>query len=298
MAVWADFRTRWKEAVTLSNRFLRIEGQMTNFNNDETITRPLVPLPPNVTVQSDYGVRILRSYATFKESPWGGEDRPWATLPPDGVREILPTYIRAINSATRNPDPNGPPSYIYIEDQYLNTWEGRIEHDLLYPAIAQAVNRGVKVIFVVPGRSDPDDPGTGENRTWSITLSHALSDIEFDQWHNFVVYRVHNTMVHTKVVLINDEFLSIGSANFADRSMEGLDTELQAAIVTPGSLVRDFRVKLWADHLRINLTSSIADELGDLKKSLALFQPDWGTGVSFDPKDTTAFRLVDPLTIP
>jgi phosphatidylserine/phosphatidylglycerophosphate/cardiolipin synthase-like enzyme len=296
MTVWDDFRTRWKEAVTLPNRFYRLEGQLTFFNNLETLIRPLVPPPPQVSlgVQTNYGVRVLRSYGPFREAPIGGPGEPWNTLPPGGIQEVLPTYIRAINSVTKNLDPNGPPSYIYIEDQYLNSKESRIEHDTLYASIAQAVNRDVKVVFIVPGRPDPDDPTTDENQHWAASLSGMLSAIQPDKWDNFVMYRIHNTFVHTKVVIINDEFLSIGTANFADRSMEGLDTEIQATIVTPGSLVRDFRVMLWADHLRVPVTPHVFSEIADLKKSLGIFDEDWGTDVDFDHTQD-AFRLVAPL---
>jgi len=293
MAVWADFRTRWQEGVMLRNRFLRINGQLSFFNNLPTLIRPLVPPPPPVSIPSNNGVRILRSYGPFKEAPLWGDGEPWRNVPAGGIQEVLPTYIRAINSATANPDPNGPPSFIYIEDQYLNIPEIKTGHSLLYFAIAQAVNRGVKVIFVVPGRPDEDDPASSENEHWSGSLAQMLSSIEEDKWDNFIMYRVHNVFVHTKLVLINDEFLALGTTNFVDRSMTGLDTEIQATIVTPGSLARDFRVKLWADHLRVPLTPNNTSELADLKKSLALFRPSWGTGVNFNPVDS-AYRLVDP----
>jgi phosphatidylserine/phosphatidylglycerophosphate/cardiolipin synthase-like enzyme len=295
MAVWSDFRTRWEEAVSLPERFFRLEGQRTAFNNVETLNRPLVPPPPQVpSVTSNCGVRVLRSYGAFREKPIWGDGEPWKTVPAGGIREVLPTYIKAINSVTKNPDPNGPPSYIYIEDQYLNTHEAKIEHDLLYSAIARAVNRDVKVVFIVPGRADPDDPASSENQNWTLSLAGMLSLIQPDKWDNFIMYRIQNVFVHTKVLLINDEFLSIGTANFADRSMEGLDTELQTTIVTTGSLVRDFRVRLWADHLRVVVTPHVFDEIADLKKSLGIFDEDWGTDVDFDHSQD-AFRLVTPL---
>lgn len=286
-SVWADFRTRWEEAKTLPSRTFVIGGVREIFNNPATLALAPVPPPPQLSVPSTSSVRVLRSYAPWRESPVFGDDLPWATVPPEGIQEVFAVYEKALNAAT---------NYIYVEDQALNTEEGKLEHDMLFPLIAAAARRGVKVIFVVPGMSDPTDPGNVQNKEQSLSLINNLVFF-IDVFHrdNFVMYRVFNTIVHSKVLIIDDEFFAIGSANFFDRSMEGRDTELQAAIVDPGTPARDLRVRLWADHLRVDPTDPlVAAELGDLTKSLGLFNPDWitGSGVTF-AHPNSAFQQVE-----
>jgi hypothetical protein len=68
--------------------------------------------------------------------------------------------------------------------------------------------------------------------------------------------------------------------------MVGDDTELTAAIVDTGSFVKNLRVRLWAEYLRVDPNDPlIKSELEDLDKSLGLFDPTWarrpGVGVTF-----------------
>ena len=95
---------------------------------------------------------------------------------------------------------------------------------------------------------------------------------------NFSMWRVANVTVHSKLVLIDDAFVSIGSANFWDSSMLGQDAELNVVGVDAHNLVTDLRTTLWADHMRVSTADadglSIIDpavkaELADLSKSLA-----------------------------
>jgi phosphatidylserine/phosphatidylglycerophosphate/cardiolipin synthase-like enzyme len=105
------------------------------------------------------------------------------------------------------------------------------------------VRRGVKVLFVCGGE--------GADFTYSPSLFVELGIPMFTP--NFRMCRVDGVYVHSKVVLIDDEFAAIGSANFWDRSMDGTDTELSAAIVDNGNWVRDFRVSLMAEHFRVDI---------------------------------------------
>jgi phosphatidylserine/phosphatidylglycerophosphate/cardiolipin synthase-like enzyme len=291
MSVWRDFGTRWHEATRLREKTFRIEGEDFPFNNAETLSRPPVPDPPQVSVQSDYSVRILRSYAGFAESPVFDRDEPWDSIGSNGIREILPTYVKAINA----PQQVSPlKSYIYVEDQDLNREDIQTEHDTLFPFIVQAANRDIRVIFVVPGSPDPADPGHNRNEHQSITIQSMIRQIAPDKRVNFVMYRVKDTIIHSKVMIINDKFVALGSANFLDRSMEGLDTELQACVVNTGTLAQDLRIRLWADHLRVDPTNpQVRSELADLTKSLGFFNENWGSGITFN-HDDSAFDLVRP----
>ena len=287
-SIWTDFRTRWEEARTLPSRIFRLAGEVENYNNPATLNRPPVPPAPQIPKSSNSSVRILRSYAPYKESPLFGDDMPWTTLPPEGVQEVLPTYVKALNAASE---------FIYIEDQGANDPEYRVEHDTLFAPLAQAANRGVKVILVVPGSPDPVDSAAEEiNRMAAGTLQDALfKQIPENKWSNIVMYRVVRTCVHSKLVIIDDQFIAIGSANFYDRSMEGRDTELQAAIVNPDSMIKDFRVNVWADHLRVDPEKpDVKSQLGNTKKSLGIFRDSWATEgqVTFEHPDSALEKVI------
>jgi phosphatidylserine/phosphatidylglycerophosphate/cardiolipin synthase-like enzyme len=226
-------------------------------------------------------VRVLRSYEGIRAfSPWLNKKHiPWETLPAEGVKEIFTALKIAIDKAER---------YIYVEDQTLNPAPGlpRIyeRHTVLYPSISAACARGVKVLFMNEGYAGPDSPVPAY-----LSMSPEIEDLILDplssaQRANFANYYVKDTKVHSKLLIVDDEFVSIGSANFWDRSMIGAESELNAMIVHPGamnSLAADLRVRLWRQHLRVSQSTSVDVELHDLNKSLGLFRPSWGTGVTF-----------------
>jgi phosphatidylserine/phosphatidylglycerophosphate/cardiolipin synthase-like enzyme len=64
-----------------------------------------------------------------------------------------------------------------------------------------------------------------------------------------------NRTIHSKAVIVDDLFASVGSANFADCSMTGVDTELAIGVATASpttaaggpAVPQDLRLRLWAD---------------------------------------------------
>src|SRR5690606_6933142 len=61
--------------------------------------------------------------------------------------------------------------------------------------------------------------------------------------------------MHSKLMIVDDEWLRIGSDNLSNRSM-GVDTECDAVIVAAGesrvqSVIRRFRDSLLAEHLNV-----------------------------------------------
>jgi phosphatidylserine/phosphatidylglycerophosphate/cardiolipin synthase-like enzyme len=285
-SVWADFRTRWVEAQTLPTKRFRQRNVPKFFNDPAIPTQPTVPAPPAHQIASTNSVRVVKSYWPFREDPFSGPDLPWVTIPAQGLQEVLRVYQKALTNAT---------NFIYIEDQWLNFSDRLIGHETLFPLVVAAVNRGVKVILIVPGTGDPADPDNMENKEQSKSFIQNFR-VKVDLRHNtdFVMYRINAAFVHSKVLLIDDQFVAIGSANFADRSMDGRDTELQAAIVDAGTLISDFRVHLWADHLHVDPNDpAITAELRDLSKSLGIFRPEWitGSGVTFPHPNSKLHRV-------
>lgn len=90
-----------------------------------------------------------------------------------------------------------------------------------------------------------------------------------------MVYQVEHLTAHSKVILVDDEFASVGSANMFSRSMIGVDQELNVALVTTGTQVRDLRVKLWAEHLRSPMGQNFINVLHDQELALGIWRSEW-----------------------
>ncbi len=280
-AVLGNFRTRWEETSTLppERHFRDIDGNVQEFNPKIEPTKPSAGRP-NLVV-SGSGVRVVRNYGKVRSlALWDEENHlPWATLPAGGVQELNRVLQRVVDAAT---------NYIYVEDQGLNSHTLTlplplvsitivpVPHTVLYPKISSACARGVKVIFVCPGRSDPADNTVAPTTMSKEILDEILDPLTSAQRENFALYMVSNTVLHSKVVLVDDEFASIGSGNFWDRSLTGGDTEINVAITDPGPLVADLRSRLWRDHLRVSSSPLVEAELHDLRKSLGFFRHTWG----------------------
>jgi phosphatidylserine/phosphatidylglycerophosphate/cardiolipin synthase-like enzyme len=281
----ATFETRWTEAATLSEATYKIgKTEPERQYNPPPLAEGNLPFPFPVQASVDTSVQVVRSFPDSKEyKPWTSNTR-WASLPEDGVHEIRSTFRRALEAARR---------YIYIEDQAFDAIES------LFPWLVGACERGVKVIALIPGRGDPAEGGQAVPRELSPEVQKGIVDKLSDTDRtNLAVWQLAGIFVHSKVILIDDEFASIGSANCMDRSMQstsmGDDSELSVAAVSTGTLVSDLRVALWAEHLRVSARKALA-QIRDLDCSLEFWRPGWGTGAGFTfPHKNTQLVSVGP----
>ncbi len=279
LGVLDNFITRWTETATLPPRLLWHDGGKRLFNG---LIEPSAPARPTNVVhpQTPAGcsVRILRSYESVRAEVWKLTKPttliPWHTLPAAPILEILNVLTRAISRAER---------YIYIECQTLNApndlTADYYRHDDLFPSLSAACARGVRVILLC---SEMSSPATLSNEI-QVQILSRLTPAQQD---NFCLYRVEGCRMHAKIIIIDDEFASIGSANMWDRSMRGLETELNVAYVHLGernSMVADLRVRLWLEHLRVDSgNGNAANELRDLDAALGIFRSSWATtSISF-----------------
>ena len=95
------------------------------------------------------------------------------------------------------------------------------------------------------------------------------------QRRNIGLWRVERLTVHSKIVIVDDVFACVGSADIFSRSMAGVDVELAVATVTTSTCVRDLRVALWAEHLRTPLTERLRSHLEDLDLAMGIFRAEW-----------------------
>jgi phosphatidylserine/phosphatidylglycerophosphate/cardiolipin synthase-like enzyme len=267
--VWGVFRMRWIGASSLPRR--RYLAPLSGFAaiNPYIIDEP-VPVAPEQAAHPSTGtaVQVLRSMGPWYIDslvPWAR--RHYSSGPPTGVHEIYLTLVQAIGAAQR---------FIYVEDQYFSEYPGGDHRFELYTHIRAAAARGVKVILLGSGTRDPAEAAPIINQTLNNDLLHkVIEPLPQKLRRNVVLWRVENLTVHSKLIIVDDVFLSVGSANFFSRSMAGVDTELNTATVTTGDGVRDVRVALWAEHLRTPLDGELRKYLEDIDLALGIFRADW-----------------------
>ena len=268
--VWQVFRIRWVGAAQLPRRRYYWPPQRFPVLNPSVISAEIEPAPNQPACPAPgIATQMLRSVGPWYIDslvPW--ERRHYTATSPDGVHEVYHTLVQAIGAARR---------YVYIEDQYFEEYPGGDARFQLYPHLRAAAARGVKVIFVGSGTRDPAEAGPMINEKINKDLQHLLIDpLPHEMRRNVGLWRVEHLTVHSKLVVVDDVFACVGSANFFSRSMAGTDTELATAIVTDGDAVRNLRALLWAEHLRTPLTDpALRSSMEDLDLAIGAFRPEW-----------------------
>ena len=102
------------------------------------------------------------------------------------------------------------------------------------------------LLFLCPGKRE--NPGEHLDRLAPANESFAKI---FRDSLRFPIY------VHSKMMLVDDTYIIIGSANINQRSMAGTrDTEIAVGCFQPNIMnqgeVRKFRLSLWAEHLKVS----------------------------------------------
>ncbi|MET0594317.1 MAG: VTT domain-containing protein, partial [Polyangiaceae bacterium] len=171
---------------------------------------------------------------------------PPATTDATGVREIEALTLGAIAAAKRS---------IFIENQYLTA---AVVGDALSRRLAEP--DGPEVVLVLPR----DQGGWLEQSSMGVLRDRLLGRLRASDRHGRLrtYYPVIPELpddqclgVHSKVLIVDDTFLKIGSANLSNRSM-GLDTEcdvaLEATSKDDGKIARaiaELRIRLLSEHL-------------------------------------------------
>jgi phosphatidylserine/phosphatidylglycerophosphate/cardiolipin synthase-like enzyme len=166
---------------------------------------------------------------------------------PGDKQDIWRAYLHALKQAER---------FIYLENQYFTSPSVR-------NVIVERIQRRPKLQVVIILPRKPEEFGVAP----AITLrqSQLIGTIEaaakkrtprekrvhvfgLAVW-NGSTSEYEDIYVHAKVGIIDDEWMTIGSANTGSRSFE-FDTELNA-FTNDITQVADFRRELWSEHLNI-----------------------------------------------
>jgi phosphatidylserine/phosphatidylglycerophosphate/cardiolipin synthase-like enzyme len=163
-------------------------------------------------------------------------ERVYAAVPRGDFR-ILESYMRAIRSAER---------FIYLENQFL--WSPEIAR-LLREKLVNPPTPDFRVLMVLPStpKSGNDDTrgvlaelidADGDNgRILACALSARSGS------HADPIY------VHAKVAIIDDRWVTLGSANLNEHSLFN-DTEMNIVAHAPELALRT-RQRLWSEHLEL-----------------------------------------------
>jgi len=189
------------------------------------------------------------------------------TFPPSeseaGIRECERLFVDSIAAARQS---------IYIESQYFT-------NDALGRALAARLQEpeGPEILAVIPKECH----GWVEQETMGALRDEVLRHlIAADRWRRLrVVYpaasraRDVSTFVHSKVMIVDDRFARIGSANLSRRSM-GVDSECDLAIDAGSNPahragVRRIRDRLIGEHLGVS-GDAVTEALGRVGSLRAL----------------------------
>jgi len=226
-----NFVQRWNEASERD----REDGAWPDALGCDDLCFPEEPSPAcgEVPVQVTRTVR-QEVYSSEHATPGG---RPFAVS--GGESSVLDQYLAAIESAKGS---------IYIEDQVIASPSiiGRLD---------AALERGVEVVFLVPGNAHPQFAEARKNPALAPLFEtlHRLG--RFERFclagiaSNAGPAEYHDVYVHAKIALVDDVWATIGSANVADRSFRG-DTELNASFWHRPT-ARALRVELLREHLGV-----------------------------------------------
>jgi phosphatidylserine/phosphatidylglycerophosphate/cardiolipin synthase-like enzyme len=182
---------------------------------------------------------------------------------PRGEFTILDAYVRALRSARK---------LIYLENQFL--WSPEIA-EILIDKLCDPPADDFRLVLLLPRKPsngadttrgqlgrlmDADD---GNHRLLATTLSTHDGDASAP------VY------VHAKLGIVDDEWMTIGSANLNEHSLFN-DTEVNVA-TDDRELIRATRLRLWSEHLghpAEALDKDPASVVDDLWRSTAQEQAD------------------------
>jgi phosphatidylserine/phosphatidylglycerophosphate/cardiolipin synthase-like enzyme len=154
---------------------------------------------------------------------------------PRGDFRILEAYMRALRSAQR---------LVYLENQFL--WSVQVV-EILAEKLRNPPSDDFRVVVLLPAKANNGADTTrgqlgvlaeadeGEGRFLAATIASRTGALSGP------IY------VHAKIAVVDDRWLTLGSANLNDHSFFN-DSEMNVVVCDP-ALARETRLRLWSEHL-------------------------------------------------
>jgi phosphatidylserine/phosphatidylglycerophosphate/cardiolipin synthase-like enzyme len=153
---------------------------------------------------------------------------------PRGEFTVLEAYLRALRSAEQ---------FIYLENQFL--WSPEVV-DVLVDKLARPPRDDFRLVLLLPAR-----PNNGSDTTRGQLGRLLEADAKAGRLLATTISahrdgRTAPVYVHAKVGIVDDRWLTIGSANLNEHSLFN-DSEMNVLVCEP-ALVRETRLRLWSEH--------------------------------------------------
>jgi len=155
---------------------------------------------------------------------------------PRGDFRIAESYLRALRSAQR---------LVYLESQFL--WSPELVM-ILAEKLRRPPTDEFRLVVLLPAR-----PNNGADETRGQLGVLAEADAGAGRFLPCTLYQrgddggAEPVYVHAKIGIVDDEWLTLGSANLNEHSLFN-DTELNV-VCRDADIVRETRLRLWSEHL-------------------------------------------------
>ncbi|MFI6097890.1 phosphatidylserine/phosphatidylglycerophosphate/cardiolipin synthase family protein [Lentzea sp. NPDC051213] len=224
----------------------------------ETLPAPVVP--------PEAGSSSVQMVRTIPERTYG--------FAPHGDFTLLDSYLRALRSAE---------SLVYLENQFL--WSPEIT-EVLLAKLCEPPSPEFRMVLLLPQKpSNGADTTRGQlGRLFAADHDDRLVAATLVAHGDAPVY------VHAKLSIVDDRWLSVGSANLNEHSLFN-DTEVNV-VTDDAEVARSTRLRLWTEHLGTDV-SGPAHEVVDEVWRPALERPARVT--SLPGVSRRAGRLQGPL---
>jgi phosphatidylserine/phosphatidylglycerophosphate/cardiolipin synthase-like enzyme len=191
-------------------------------------TLPLALAPAPLSGPDTSTVQVVRTVA---------EDMYDAV--PHGDFRILEAYVRALRSAK---------DVVYLENQFL--WSPEIV-DILVDKLRRPPSDDFRVVILLPAKANNGQDDTrGQLAVLADADDHGNPHFLAATIRSRTGGRADPLYVHAKVGIVDDRWLTIGSANLNAHSLLN-DTEMNV-VTDDGALARATRERLWVEHLEVD----------------------------------------------
>jgi phosphatidylserine/phosphatidylglycerophosphate/cardiolipin synthase-like enzyme len=166
---------------------------------------------------------------------------------PRGEFTIAESYVRALRSAER---------LVYLESQFL--WSPELV-SILQRKLRRPPSDDFRVVVLLPAH--PNNGGDDTRGQLGVLVDAAKDGGDGSRFLACTLYQPgpggKPVYVHAKVGIVDDRWLTAGSANLNEHSLFN-DTEVNVVVRDPG-VVRDARRRLWSEHLELPVERLDAD---------------------------------------